>query len=726
MLTGTGGHHLRSRIITWSFLPAMLVLAIVAVVTYLAYERVAEEEIIGRERERAYFAVNRLREEMSKFSEELEVLARTEALYRGHPLGQRASLAAASRRLAVFDGGVALLNTYGRVIGSEPEREEIFQQDWSDREYFRRLLTGESVVFSDVLHDGPGNTPVVVVAVPITSTRGEFLGALAGMFRLGDPTISALYASLVRLRVGNNLYLVDSSGQIIYHQDSDRIGQQFSIGESLKSSLNGLGGAYRATGASAEDAVIAYAPVPGTPWGLVTESDWSGLVSATRSYGRFLLALLVLGIVLPAGGFALLARARRAEAAERAYLEQQLQVARLIQQTLLPREAPNLPGWRLSGHYQPAQAVGGDFYDFLRFDDGRLGLIVGDVTDKGMPAALLMATTRSLLRTVAAQVQSPGEVLRRVNDLLGREIPPKMFVTCLYAVLDPATGWLQYANAGHNLPYRAHSDNGKVGELWARGMPLGLMPDMHYEEIETTIRPGECVLFYSDGLVEAHSPRREMFGNERLQRTMGNCAGECPGLIQQLLADLQAFTGKGWQQEDDVTLVTLQRTGPEDADGGATTKGEGSWSSLTHFTLASEPGNERQAIQEVAEAVRALGLPPARVDRLKTAVAEATMNAIEHGNQYRPDLRVGIHVLASEGAVAVRVTDRGSGQSIPEPQRPDLEAKLAGLQSPRGWGLFLIENMVDQVNVTKEEDQHTVELILSRRGGDHASQSAEN
>ncbi len=146
--------------------------------------------------------------------------------------------------------------------------------------------------------------------------------------------------------------------------------------------------------------------------------------------------------------------------------------------------------------------------------DGRLAIIVGDVTDKGVPAALVMATTRSILRGTARRLVSPGPVLERVNELLCPEIPPKMFVTCLYALLDPANGRLQYANAGHDLPYWRY--NGGVEELRATGMPLGLMPNMRYDEFELTLAPGEGVLFYSDGLVEAHNAKREMFGFPRL------------------------------------------------------------------------------------------------------------------------------------------------------------------------------------------------------------------
>ena len=221
-----------------------------------------------------------------------------------------------------------------------------------------------------------------------------------------------------------------------------------------------------------------------------------------------------------------LVRQQQVEARERERLEQELRVARLIQQTLLPQELPALPGWQVAAYYQPAREVGGDFYDFLYFPDGRMALLVADVTDKGVPAALVMATTRSMLRAVAERLILPGPVLERVNDLLCPDIPPNMFVTCLYALLDPATGRLQYANAGHDLPYRRRADGAdeasRVDELRATGMPLGLMPGMQYEEKEITLQAGESVFFYSDGLVEAHNPQREMFGFPRLKSLMAD------------------------------------------------------------------------------------------------------------------------------------------------------------------------------------------------------------
>ena len=241
---------------------------------------------------------------------------------------------------------------------------------------------------------------------------------------------------------------------------------------------------------------------------------------------------------------------------ERARIEQELRTARLIQHSLLPKDVPMLPGWQIAPYYQPAREVGGDLYDFLTFEDGRLGLVIGDVSGKGVPAALVMATTQSMLRAAAQAAISPGEVLARVNELLCVDMPPNLFVTCFYAILDPVSGRLHYANAGHDLPYRRYS--GGVSELRATGMPLGLMPGMRYEENEATLASGDSVLFYTDGLVEAHNAKRDMFGFPHLMELVrGNLCSTT--LIDSLLQELATFTGDDWEQEDDVTMLVLHR-----------------------------------------------------------------------------------------------------------------------------------------------------------------------
>jgi predicted ester cyclase len=245
------------------------------------------------------------------------------------------------------------------------------------------------------------------------------------------------------------------------------------------------------------------------------------------------------------------------EIRERERVEQELRVARSIQQASLPKEVPTLGGWQISPFYQPAREVGGDFYDFLELAGGQLGLVVGDATGKGVPAALVMASARSMLRAVAQGSESPGEVLGSINDPLVIDIPPNMFVTCFYAIFNPQSGRLRYANAGHDLPYLHR--NGVAEELRARGMPLGLMAGMGYEEKEIILEAGEAALLYSDGLVEAHDPKGEMFGFPRLRALVAEHGGES-SLGEYLMEELYSFVGDGWEQEDDITLLTLKRS----------------------------------------------------------------------------------------------------------------------------------------------------------------------
>jgi serine phosphatase RsbU (regulator of sigma subunit) len=281
------------------------------------------------------------------------------------------------------------------------------------------------------------------------------------------------------------------------------------------------------------------------------------VVNDTLRNGAFFAAIVLLGVAV---------RGRRAHAAEVAErlqraedeserVAQELRVARLVQQQFLPAEVPDLPGWRIAAFYRSAREVGGDFYNFTKLPTGEMGIAIGDVTDKGAPAALVMATTQGLLRAEAPRVVSPSAVLEKVNEVLVLNTPEKMFVTCQYIVLDPATGRLRLANAGHNLPYI--STEGGVIELRATGMPLGLLPDTTYELEKEVVAPGTRMLLHSDGLAEAHNSERDMFGIPGVIKVMENCDPD-DDLIEELLAELDRFTGPDWEQEDDITLVKFE------------------------------------------------------------------------------------------------------------------------------------------------------------------------
>lgn len=415
--------------------------------------------------------------------------------------------------------------------------------------------------------------------------------------------------------------------------------------------------------------------------------------------------------VAPAIKVAQLVRQQQVETEERERIQQEMRVAALIQQTLLPRELPSIAGWKIDAFYRPARAVGGDFYDFIPLDDGRLGVVIGDVTDKGVPAALVMATSRSMLRAAAHAHASPGAALAEVNEALVPEIPPAMFVTCLYAIIDTEAGEVVFANAGHNLPYVRTGEG--VTELRATGMPLGLMSGMAYEEQTYTLATGEVMVLTSDGITEAHNAEGEMYGFPRLMGRIGAEASD--DMVSLLVGDLEQFSDPDREQEDDITLVVVQRTSSAAASAAAFGDSPGE-RVLTTFSVASEEGNERIAIEKVTEAVSGLGLGNAQVERLQTAVGESVMNAIEHGNENRSELPVDVEVLATLQAVVVRVTDHGQGPAIPEVETPDIEAKIAGEQTPRGWGLFLIGQMVDELRTENADGAHTLELVINMKG----------
>lgn len=243
------------------------------------------------------------------------------------------------------------------------------------------------------------------------------------------------------------------------------------------------------------------------------------------------------------------------EARRQAEIEQELQLARDIQQGLLLEAVPRLPGWELTAVSLPARDLGGDLYDFLPLADGLQGIMIGDVSGKGLPAALRMAVARTVFRFESRRGDTPGPTLAAVNRGVLTEIPQGM-VTMLYAVLDPRAGSLRFANAGHTYPLLM---NGVVNELELDGLPLGVDIDSDYGEITAQLDPGDSVLMYTDGVVEAAGPDEEYFSFDRLSAILDDCRNLKPrAMVSRLLSEMRAWSG-GNLQSDDVTMVVLRR-----------------------------------------------------------------------------------------------------------------------------------------------------------------------
>jgi nitrate/nitrite-specific signal transduction histidine kinase len=292
---------LRRRILAWSFVPTAVILFAVAVVAVYAYGRVTEQQAIQRNQELARLSAASLAAEINQFALDLEGLTRQSDVAGNQPAQQDKALAAASNSLSIFDAGTVILDSHGRFVTAWPARPNDVGQDWSSRPYFAQLLRSSRPVYSDIGLDGAEGARVVTVAVPITGPGGEFNGVLAGMFRVGATSVSALYGDIAKLRVGvsGDVYVVDGNGRVIQHPDAALVGTDLTSQKIVQDVVSGQTGAQRTRDLSQRDVVAAYAPVPGTNWGLIAVEDWSTLVRPFQGYRTFLLVLLVLGLLVP-------------------------------------------------------------------------------------------------------------------------------------------------------------------------------------------------------------------------------------------------------------------------------------------------------------------------------------------------------------------------------------------------------------------------------------------
>ncbi|HSN77687.1 MAG TPA: SpoIIE family protein phosphatase [Anaerolineae bacterium] len=559
MVAKLSGRLWRRRLVIALLLLTAAILVIISGYSYWTYQEATADLVIETDRQLAFVSAARLREELTKFADELLLVARVPGIRAENEA--TAALQQARHRLSIFDGGVVLLDNFGRVRAAEPERGEILGADWSERDFFRALLNSSRAYFSNITGVGPNGAEVVVVSVPILGENQEFVGALVGMFRVGESGVSPLYASVVRLRIGQtgSTYILDSDGRILYDSEQVRVGDRLLLSGQQDEDVRGA--AQRMLDPDGNDVISASATVPGTRWKLVIEDNWATVTSKTQNYARNLLLILAAGIVLPTLGMTALIRNQSAERLERERSEQEVRVAGLIQQRVLPRALPMLPGWSLAVYHKQVDTPGQDFYDALLLEDGQLMLVVGHVTEQGLTAAHILSTTRAALRGATHLKLSPAEALHYGNSLLCPEMQMDRCVTLVYALLDAWGGRLRLANAGFNPPWL--DDGDRVGDRQITGSPLGVAPDAVFHEAQVFVQPGHCVVFYSDGLVNACDAVGEAFGLSRLQALVdeNNCDAEA--IVEAMEGALRRFQEKGGVLPDDVTLLVLQHLADE-------------------------------------------------------------------------------------------------------------------------------------------------------------------
>ncbi len=251
-----------------------------------------------------------------------------------------------------------------------------------------------------------------------------------------------------------------------------------------------------------------------------------------------------------------------AEELKRAYeiVERELKVVADIQRSLLPKTIPHIPGLDLAAHYQTSQWAGGDYYDFFPLPDGRWGILIADVSGHGTPAAVMMAITHSIAHAVPGPPDPPANMLNHVNRQLATLYTERneAFVTAFYGTYDPARRELTYASAGHNPPRLKRCEDGSIISLDSVGnLPLGVFADQEYEQSTQVLRPGDQIIFYTDGITEATNPQGAMFGLSQLDQVLENCHLSANGLIEEVLAALEQFTA-GEPPADDRTLLVAK------------------------------------------------------------------------------------------------------------------------------------------------------------------------
>ncbi|MEW6503121.1 MAG: GAF domain-containing protein [Chloroflexota bacterium] len=252
------------------------------------------------------------------------------------------------------------------------------------------------------------------------------------------------------------------------------------------------------------------------------------------------------------------------EMIQRERLEREIQLARQIQKTFLPNRLPKIPGWEVDIHWQTAREVGGDFYDVFRIKGDRFGVVIADVSDKGMPAALYMTVTKTLIRAFSQNAESPARVLERVNRALTFEPQNTMFVTAVFVILNAKDGTLRYANAGHNLPFIYRRQNNSVEEFPKGGMALGVYSSNKLSDHILTIDADDWLIFYTDGVTESFSPSGETFGEQRLRATIEHASKKSPADFLDYVREQLSDFREGNPPSDDLTLVVLHRLPPEE------------------------------------------------------------------------------------------------------------------------------------------------------------------
>ena len=383
-------------------------------------------------------------------------------------------------------------------------------------------------------------------------------------------------------------------------------------------------------------------------------------------------------------------------------MEGELNVGREIQMSMIPlvSSLPAFDELSLAATLQPAREVGGDFYDFFWVGDDRFCLCVGDVSGKGVPAALFMAMTKTLIKSRAADDRSTASIMTHVNEELSRDNPSSMFVTVFVAILDIGTGELTYTNAGHNPPHVKRRQGSLESLAQRHGPIIAAMPGMTYGEKTIQLQCGDILTLYTDGVTEAMDESSNLYSDDRLERLLREGEmSDADETVEAIMASIGDFTGEA-EQSDDITILTLQYLGGGDA--------------VPMHKTAIEVDNDVSAIQKVAEEfdrfAEQSGLTPAIVQTLHIIFDELLNNIITYGYQddERHSIEVKVEILGRR--LSVTITDDGVPFNPLSQKSPDTSLSIDERQLG-GLGIHLVKSMADECGYQRKIDKNVLSLM---------------
>lgn len=534
-------------------------LALVFALAYRAFRQEAAEQIIDRDEHVAVLSAFRLRSDLEAFAAVLDAVARAPEITGGTDLARRAALLAAAPRLSVFDGGVIVLDDHGIVRAALTDGTPPLGTDLSNRDFFRAVL-GETAMFvSDAQALVPGGDPVVAVVVPILGEANRLQGALAGLFRIDEAALSALYASIVRLRLDQtgDTSIVDGRGRIVYASDPEQIGH-FLAGHLLRLiSSPQQASAELSRDADGTEMVVAHAPIPRTSWTLINEAEWAVVTQSTRRYRNILFLAFGAALLLPPLVLTLVTRQRRFRFLEVRRPEEDEAWARVTRDYLHPRPWPTLPGWDLVGRCLPGKRAAHEFVDAAILPDGRLMLAAGLVAGSGLQAALTLAATRTVIRSCGQRLTMPDDSLSQCNASLCLQLEGQSEVRCTVLHLDPRTGWLDFACAGTGA-LEAHGRY-VVQAADVGGQPMGTSPQAEFEVGRVRLERGSLLVMLGPSMAETRDAAGRPFLPESLLEILGQERQGLDDLTERVVRAFKAFNAASPLFDPDLAILVLER-----------------------------------------------------------------------------------------------------------------------------------------------------------------------